>query len=94
MRFCIMMKLSRVLTIAAPVLAGVSALTLAIAAMSPAEAVSSRVRNACREDYMRFCPSYEPDTPKARQCMRQVGKRLSPGCIDALADAGEIRKRR
>lgn len=60
----------------------------------PAEAVSSKVRSLCKDDYLRFCPSYEPDSKQARQCMRQVGKRLSPRCIEALADAGEIRRRK
>jgi hypothetical protein len=64
----------------------------AVAAASPAFAVSAKVREACGSDYKRFCPSYEPESSKARQCMRQVGKRLSVGCIDALVDAGEIRR--
>lgn len=57
---------------------------------SPSAAVSSRVRSACAGDYQTFCPAYPPESAKARQCMRQVGKRLSQHCIDALADAGEI----
>lgn len=65
----------------------------ALIASVPAHAVNSKVREACGADYQRFCPSYPPDSAKARQCMRQVGKRLSVGCIDALADAGEIRRR-
>jgi hypothetical protein len=66
----------------------------ALIAAVPAHAVSGKVREACGADYQRFCPSYPPDSAKARQCMRQVGKRLSVGCIDALADAGEIRRPR
>lgn len=65
---------------------------LAVIATSPAGAVNSKVREACGADYKRFCPKYEPNSTKARQCMRSVGKRLSVGCIDALADAGEIKK--
>lgn len=62
---------------------------------APAGAVSQKVRSACAGDYSRFCPSYDPNSAKARQCMRQVGRRLSSGCIDALQDAGEIpRKKR
>jgi len=60
---------------------------------APAFAVSAAVREACGADYKRFCPKYDPNSSKARQCMRQAGaKRLSPGCIDALVDAGEIRR--
>jgi hypothetical protein len=67
---------------------------LAMIATSPAHAVSAKVREACGADYKRFCPKYEPNSTKARQCMRSVGKRLSVGCIDALADAGEIKRPR
>ncbi len=73
-------------------LAAAAGLALAIA--SPADAVSSKVRTACKNDYLRFCPNYEPDTTKARQCMRSMGKRLSSKCINALADAGEIKRKR
>ena len=79
-------RLGLVLTLA---LAGSAGLAVAAA---PAEAVNAKVRTACKDDYLRFCPSYEPDSTKARQCMRQAGKRLSPRCLDALADAGEIRR--
>lgn len=64
----------------------------ALVAAEPAFAVSSKVREACGHDYKRFCPKYPPESSKARQCMRTVGKRLSVGCIDALIDAGEIRR--
>ena len=67
-------------------------LGLAIAVSSPASAASQKVRSACKDDYLKFCPSYEPHSTKARQCMRQTGKRLSRKCIDALVDAGEIRR--
>lgn len=64
----------------------------ALVAAAPAQAVSGKVREACGHDYKRFCPKYPPESTKARQCMRSVGKRLSVGCIDALVDAGEIRR--
>ena len=71
-------------------------LALAVLGLSygPSAAVSAKVRSACAGDYSNFCPAYPPDSAKARQCMRQAGKRLSTGCIDALADAGEIRRPR
>lgn len=75
-------------------LAAAVAAGFALAAGQPAHAVSGKVREACGADYKRFCPSYPPESAKARQCMRQVGKRLSVGCIDALVDAGEIRRPR
>ncbi len=64
----------------------------AIALAIPADATSQKVRNACRDDYFRFCPAYEPDSAKMRQCMRQAGKRLSKQCIDALVDSGQVRR--
>lgn len=55
-----------------------------------AAAYSASVRAACSGDYHRFCPSYPVNSPQLRSCMRSAGKRLSPSCIDALVDAGEI----
>lgn len=68
-------------------------LTFSIFISHTLEAASAKVRDACRDDYLRFCPSYEPESPKGRQCMRQMGRRLSKQCIDALANAGQIRRR-
>lgn len=65
-----------------------------VASAGAAGAVNQKVRNACADDYLRFCPSYEPDTAKARQCMRQAGRRLSQRCLEALSDAGEIPRSR
>ena len=77
-------------TMRAAMALAVLGLTLSFA--SSADAVSSKVRSACSGDYNRFCPSYPPDSSKARQCMRQAGKRLSKRCLDALVDAGEIKR--
>jgi len=55
-------------------------------------AVTDRVKNACSNDYFKFCPSHAVGSTSLRQCMRQVGKRLSPRCVDALVDSGEIRR--
>ena len=71
--------------------AGVALAALALGTGS-AGAVSDKVKNACQSDYYKFCPSHPVGSTTLRQCMRSVGKRLSARCIDALADAGEIRK--
>lgn len=55
-----------------------------------ANAASARVERACKSDYLQFCPAYEVGSAGLRSCMRQAGKRLSPRCIDALRDSGEI----
>lgn len=69
-----------------------AAVGLVALSVVPALAVNPRVKSACQDDYFKFCPSYAEDTPQLRQCMRQAGKRLSQRCIDALVDAGEIRR--
>lgn len=74
--------------------AALAVLSAAIFLADVASAASGRVRSACKDDYFRFCPAYAPDTPQLRSCMRQVGKRLSARCVDALVDAGEIRRRK
>jgi hypothetical protein len=68
------------------------ALALGTAALcaSSAMAASARVERACKNDYLQFCPSYEVGSAGLRSCMRQAGKRLSPRCIDALRDSGDI----
>lgn len=59
-----------------------------------AGAVSGSVKNSCANDYFKFCPSHAVGSSSLRQCMRQVGKRLSNGCIDALVKSGEIKRPR
>src|SRR5262245_43577285 len=59
-----------------------------------AYAVSLAVKLACRDDYFAHCSMHAVGTPGVRQCMRAVGPRLSQRCISALADAGEIGKKK
>ncbi len=51
---------------------------------------SQRVRNACKNDYNRFCPNYNLYSHELRRCMQAAGKAISQGCIRALVDAGEV----
>lgn len=68
-----------------------SAATLVVVlGAAAASAASAKVERACKNDYFQFCPSYEVGSAGLRSCMRQAGKRLSPRCIDALRDSGEI----
>ena len=60
---------------------------------SGASAVDANVRSACAGDYHRYCPAYPVGSTKLRSCMRAVGKRLTPSCLDALVDAGEISRK-
>lgn len=61
-------------------------------AAQPADAVSQRVKNACKNDYFRHCPAYNVGSPQLRTCMTKAGKRkqLSRVCLRALIDAGEV----
>lgn len=71
--------------------AGLAFAAVALAAGS-AGAVSDRVKNSCSNDYFKFCPSHAVGSSSLRQCMRQVGSKLSPRCIDALVASGEIKR--
>jgi hypothetical protein len=62
--------------------------------VSQASAVSLAVKLACADDYFAHCSMYAPESPGVRTCMRAVGRNLSPRCIGALRDAGEIKQTR
>ena len=62
--------------------------TVAMAEYSPA------VKQACKNDYKRYCGQFAPQDPGLRPCMDKVGKRLTRTCVDALINAGEITKER
>lgn len=55
-------------------------------------AVDGRVSAACANDYLAYCSKHDPDGPGVRHCMRAVGPRLSPSCVNALIAAGEVSK--
>lgn len=63
------------------------------AAATGASAYSDRVKNACTDDYLRFCPQYEVGSTKLKSCMRAQGRGLSPRCQRALVDAGLVSKK-
>jgi hypothetical protein len=59
--------------------------------VTQASAVSLAVKLACKEDYFAHCSMHAVGSPGVRKCMRNVGPRLSQGCIGALRDAGMIK---
>ena len=61
--------------------------------MTSAEAVDSRVRDACMGDYFAYCSQHDPDGSGVRHCMRTNGRKLSPPCLNALVAAGEVSKK-
>lgn len=70
------------------------ALGAVVLSSTAAMAASAKVERYCRGDYLQFCPAYEVGSAGLRSCMRQAGRRLSPRCIDALRDSGEIPRNR
>jgi hypothetical protein len=65
----------------------------ALVAAGDATAYGARVKSACKTDFYKFCPSYKPDSPQLRECMRSAGGNISSRCLDALADSGEISRK-
>ncbi|MDQ8697160.1 hypothetical protein [Hyphomicrobium sp. LHD-15] len=70
----------------------IAAVVVLAFSVNNAFAVSLAVKLACKDDYFAHCSMHSPGSVGVRQCMRNVGSRLSARCIGALADAGEIKK--
>ena len=69
------------------------ALFVAVLVLWPGQAgavVSEKVRKICRDDYFAHCNGHEVGSEALRECMRKAGDKLSPSCVDALVEAGEI----
>ncbi|MFV0297653.1 MAG: hypothetical protein ACK5JT_16195 [Hyphomicrobiaceae bacterium] len=92
-------------TISRHLVAGISALVFsspiffashaASAAQSPKQRVYTyppRVEAYCTGDYHRHCSPYELGSTALRRCMEAKAKDLSPGCQQALIDAGYATK--
>ena len=77
-------------------LVGALALTagIAIAATGTADAYSPQVQRACKADYNKFCPGYPLHSVPLRQCMEAKAQQLSPVCVTALIDSGEVERSR
>lgn len=52
-------------------------------ALTPQE--EATFRQACTGDYMRFCSTFEPNSPQVNQCFQQRMKQLSPQCQSAIS---------
>jgi hypothetical protein len=65
-----------------------------VAALSPAQAFSKRVQQACLADYKNLCPQYRTSSPQLRSCMESKANEISWGCIQALIDSGEVDRKR
>lgn len=72
----------------------VAALSLGVAlSASAAHAYPQSVRKACAGDYQNFCKQYAPESQQARRCFEQNRRALTPRCVSALVDAGEVPKK-
>ena len=60
--------------------------------VSPANAVSAKVKKACVGDYKRLCPSYKVGSPQLRACMEAKQSEISSKCVQALIDSGEVNR--
>ena len=72
------------------ILALAGAIVLASGAYQSADAVSERVKSACRNDYYAHCGDHAVGSASLRFCMRRVQDSLSPTCLKELAAAGEV----
>jgi hypothetical protein len=80
------------------VIAALASVALSVVAGAASAAVSEKLKNACRDDYHRFCPGYPYETektPELDSCMKTAGlkRQLSPRCLQALIDAGKVPRR-
>ncbi len=60
---------------------------------SASNAASQKVQLACADDFFAYCSGHDPASKGARKCMRTNGAKLSPGCVGALIEAGEVSKK-
>lgn len=69
-----------------------AAIVLAAWLVAPlsAAAYGPKVRRLCANDYMDNCHIHRLGTPELRACMRKAGAKLTPSCVDALVEEGEI----
>jgi hypothetical protein len=59
-------------------------------AASSANAYGAKVRKFCANDYFDNCNLHKLGTPELRACMRKAGPKLTPSCVNALVEEGEV----
>ena len=75
-------------------LGGLGGMSLVVLGAGVANAYSPQVQRACKADYNRFCPGYPLHSVPLRQCMESKAMQLSPICVSALIDSGEVERSR
>jgi hypothetical protein len=61
-----------------------------LAQASAASAYGAKVRKQCANDYFDNCHTHRIGTPELRACMRKAGAKLTPSCVNALIEEGEV----
>jgi hypothetical protein len=74
--------------------AAVAAVVAALAGPASAASYPDYVKTACKQDFKKFCRSYDIESASMRQCMRRSVDNLSRRCTDALERSGERRSGR
>ncbi len=71
----------------------IAVLALALLAAGAASAQErGAVREACKDDFAKYCPNIEPGGGRIRDCMREHRAELSQTCTDAVAAARQQRR--
>ncbi len=65
-------------------------LSALILTSSSASAYGPKVRKFCANDYFDHCNLHKLGTPELRTCMRKAGSKLTPSCVNALIQEGEV----
>ena len=68
----------------------IASLALGLTATAAHAEVNEAVKNACRDDYHKFCDKMEVGSPELRTCMKSHATELSHGCLQALVDNKEV----
>ena len=55
-----------------------------------ADMITPAMQNDCANDYKKFCGDYGLQSNALNLCMKKAGPSLSPGCVQALVQAGKV----
>jgi len=69
---------------AALVVAGLIGAAQGLSAPAAAQAKSGALREACMDDYRRFCANVQRGGGRVRQCMLDNANQLTPQCRDSI----------
>ena len=58
--------------------------------LAQAGKITPAMQNNCANDYKKFCGDYGLQSNALNLCMKKAGPSLSPGCVQALVQAGKV----